>query len=85
MASSLSLHEILDANKLTNPNYMNWLKNLKIMPTQKKISYIIGAPDFELVGKDTTEDEIATYKIWQNNCLTIKCIILASMSNELQR
>lgn len=30
MTSSLSLKDILDANKLTGPNYVDWLRNLKI-------------------------------------------------------
>ena len=41
MASSLSLREILDSNKLIGPNYVDWLKNLKIILTQEKLSYIL--------------------------------------------
>ena len=85
MAFLLWLHEILDFNKLSYPNYEDWLKNLKIVLTQKKISYILDVPDPKLVEEDATEDEIATYKMWQNVSLTVKYIILASMSNELQR
>uniref|UniRef100_A0A6I9QL04 Uncharacterized protein LOC105037131 n=1 Tax=Elaeis guineensis var. tenera TaxID=51953 RepID=A0A6I9QL04_ELAGV len=85
MASSLSLRGILDANKLTDPNYVDWLKNLKIVLTQEKISYILDTPDPGPLGDDATEDEVATYKMWQNDYLIVKCIILASMSNDLQR
>uniref|UniRef100_A0A6I9QKE5 Uncharacterized protein LOC105035786 n=1 Tax=Elaeis guineensis var. tenera TaxID=51953 RepID=A0A6I9QKE5_ELAGV len=85
MIFSLSLRGILDANKLINPNYVDWLKILKIILTQEKISYILDTLDLRPLGDDATEDEVATYKMWQNDSLTVKCIILVSMSNDLPR
>ena len=85
MASSLSLYGILDSNILIDLIFVDWLRNLKIMLIQKKISYILDALDPKLVRKDATEDEVATYKIWQNDSLTVKYIKLSSMSNELSR
>ena len=55
MASLLSLQEILDSNKLTDSNYVDWLKNLKIVLTQKKLSYILDVPESEEVEDDATE------------------------------
>ena len=85
MASSLSLQSILDTNKLTGPNYMDWLRNLKIVLSSEKLSYILDTPSLNPLGDDATEEDMATYKMWQNDFLTVKCIILASMTNELQR
>ena len=85
MASSLSLCSILDINKLTGTNYVDWLRNLKIVLSQEKLSYILVTPDIEPVREDAIEEEKATYRMWQNDSLTVKCIILASMTNELQR
>ncbi|MCR4790616.1 MAG: DDE-type integrase/transposase/recombinase, partial [Treponemataceae bacterium] len=85
MASSLSLRGILDTNKLTGPNYVDWLRNLKIVLTQEKLSYILETPDLGSAGEDATEEELATYRMWKNDSLTVKCIMLASMNNELQR
>ena len=65
MASSLSLCWILDSNKLIDFNYVDWLRNLKIMLTQEKISYILDAPDPNLIGEDAIEDEVAIYMMWQ--------------------
>ena len=85
MTSSLSLHGILDANKLIGSNYVNWMRNLRIILIQEKVSYIldISAPDS--INEGATEEEKATYKMWQDDSVTVKCIMLASMSNELQR
>ena len=85
MASSLSLYCILDTNKLTDPNYVDWLRNLCIVLVQEKLSYILNTPDPDLVGEDALEEEKATYKMWQNDSMIVKCIILASMSNKLSR
>ena len=83
MASSLSLRSILDSNKLTGPNYVDWLRNLKIVLSSEHLFYIIDTPSLEPLGDDATEKEKTTYKMWQNDSLIVKCIILASMSNEL--
>ena len=85
MASSLSLRSILDTNKLTGPNYVDWLRNLKIVLSSEKLSYILDTPSLDPLGDDATEEDRATYKMWQNDSNSVKCIILASMTNELQR
>ena len=85
MASSLSLCSILDANKLTGSNYVDWLRNLKIILSQEKISYILDTPILEPPREDASQEEKTTYQMWQNDSITVKYIILASMSNELQR
>ena len=83
MASSLSLRSILDTNKLTGPNYVDWLRNLKFVLNSEKLSYILDTPSLNPLGEDATEEDIATYKMWQNDSISVKCIILASMTNEL--
>ena len=83
MASSLSLRGILDTNKLTRPNYVDWLTNLRIIFTQKKVSYILNTPAPDSLEEDASEEERATYKMWKDDSVTVKCIMFASMSNEL--
>ena len=85
MASSLSLRGILDFNKLTDPNYVDWLRNLKIVLTQEKLSCILDVSKLQEIGDYATEEEVSIYRMCKNDSLTIKYIILASMSNELQR
>ena len=83
MASTLTLQGILDANKLTGPNYVDWLRNLKIVLNSEKLSYILDTPSLDALGEDATDEDRATYKMWQNDSTSVKCIILASMTNEL--
>ena len=85
MAFSLSLRSILDNNKLTDLNFMDWMRNLHIILVQEKISYILDTPNLDSIREDAIEEEKATYKIWQNDSTTVKWIMLASISNELQK
>ena len=85
MASNLSLWDILDVNKLTDLNYVDWLRNLRIVLTQKKLFYILNSLDPELIGEDASEEERATHTMWLNDSMTVRCIMLALMRNELQR
>ena len=63
MASSFSLRSILDANKLIGPNYVDWLRNLKIILSQEKIFYILDTPTLEPPGEDASQEEKTTYQI----------------------
>ena len=63
MAFSFLLCGILDANKLIESNYMDWLRNLRIILTQKKIFYILDTPTLDMIGEDATEEEKTTYKM----------------------
>ena len=83
MASSLSLRGILDTNKLTWSNYVDWLRNLRIVLTHEKVSYILDTPAPDSLGEDAFEEERTKYKMWKDDSVTVKCIMLASMSNEL--
>ena len=85
MTSSLSLRSILDANKLTGPNYVDWLRNLSIILTQEKVSYILDTPVPDSLRKDAFKEEKATYNMQKEDSVIVKCIMLASMSNELLR
>ena len=83
MASNLSLWGILNANKLTGPNYVDWLRNLRIVLTQEKLFYILDSLDPDLIREDASEEEKATHNMWLNDSMTVRCIMLASISNEL--
>ena len=63
MASSLSLRGILDANKLIGSNYVDWLKNLRIILTQKKVSYILDTPVPDSLREDDFGEERTIYKM----------------------
>ena len=85
IASSLSLRGILDANKLAGLNYIDWLKNLRIVLIQEKVSYILNTPAPDSLGEDAFKEDWVAYKIQKDDSMTVKCIMLVSMSKELQK
>ncbi|KAG6521341.1 hypothetical protein ZIOFF_018456 [Zingiber officinale] len=85
MESRNQLSMILDQNKLTGPNYSDWLRNLKIVLASEKISYTLDkAPPKEAL-VNATPDELEKLEKWSDHNLQARFYMLTSMSNELQR
>ena len=81
----MNLRSILDANKLTWANFMDWLRNLRIVLKAKMIAYVLDDPLLESPTVDAfVEDQIA-YQKHLDDSVIIACIMLASMSPELQK
>ncbi|XP_042396440.1 uncharacterized protein LOC121986540 [Zingiber officinale] len=85
MASRNPLSVILDQNKLTGPNYSDWLRNLKIVLASEKIAYTLDKTPPKEAPINATHDELEKLKKWSDHNLQARCYMLASMSNELQR
>ena len=75
---------ILDVNRLTGPNYTDWLCNLRIVLTAEKIVYVLDTvmPTPEEVAN---EDEIARYVKYIDDSTLTQYYMLGSMTPELQR
>ncbi|XP_061355032.1 uncharacterized protein LOC133299582 [Gastrolobium bilobum] len=88
MAENLNLRSILDNNKLTGPNFTDWYRNVKIVLRYEKISYVLDssipvAPAEGQDGYDQYNWEAHRQHLADNEQAV--CIVLASMSAELQR
>ncbi|XP_028236713.1 uncharacterized protein LOC114416029 [Glycine soja] len=82
--SSLSLRGILESGKLVEANYDDWYRNLRIVLMHEKLIDTIDKPPME--APDLSDVEATkVFQKYLDECLTAKCIILASMSSELQR
>ncbi|XP_073139007.1 uncharacterized protein [Henckelia pumila] len=85
MSNRNPLSAILDTNKLTGPNYSDWLRNLKIVLASEKLTYVLTKAPPKEAAKDISPDELKKLETWWDHDLKAKCYMLASMSNELQR
>ena len=54
------LRGILNVNRLTSLNYMDWLRNLRIVLTAEKIVYVLDIV-MPMPEKGASKDEIARY------------------------
>ena len=72
MSLSNPLRGILDVNRLTGPNYTDWLRNLRIVLTAEKIVYVLDTvmPTLE---EGANEDEIARYVKYIDDSASHRC------------
>ena len=84
MSLSNPLRGILDVNRLTGPNYTDWLRNLRIVLIAEKIVYVLDIvmPTPE---EGANEDEIARYVKYIDDSTLAQCYMLGSMTPKLQR
>lgn len=78
------LSTILDSNRLVGPNYADWYRNLKIVLQSERKDSVLDAP-LPRVTRTSTDDEHATFDKWTDDNIQVRCIMMASMTNELQK
>ena len=84
MASFSPLVTILNQNKLTRSNYVNWKRNLDIVLTTEEHIYVLTQPCPSFPSLDAPPKEKQRYDHWQKSNEMAKCYILTSISNVLQ-
>ena len=84
MLLSNPLRGILDVNRLTGPNYTDWLRNLRIVLTAEKIVYVLDTV-MPMPEEGASDDEIARYVKYIDDSTLAQCYMLGSMTLELQR
>ncbi|XP_017976437.1 PREDICTED: uncharacterized protein LOC108661952 [Theobroma cacao] len=85
MAKSLSLRNILDANKLTGLNFIDWFRNIKIVLKQEKKAYVLNGLALEETSDDATNEEKKAYRVYINDLDQATCVMLASTALDLQK
>ena len=81
--NKLNLRSILHDNKLTNKNFLDWERNLRIVLRQERKLYTIDEDPLTEPGDDGTDEEFAEYEKYRADAEDVSCLILASISAEL--
>src|SRR5436309_1729202 len=76
---------ILEQNKLDGKNYQEWFRNLKIVLDSEHKTYVLDGPPPEEAPENSTDAEIETVRIWKEDDIQARCLMLASMTPQLQR
>ncbi|XP_019262041.1 PREDICTED: uncharacterized protein LOC109239900 [Nicotiana attenuata] len=79
------LTTILTQNKLEGSNYVDWKRNLNIVLIAEEYKFVLDEVCPEKPGDDATDDGQKAYQKWVKADEMVRCYILASMSNVLQR
>ncbi|KAJ8771003.1 hypothetical protein K2173_023328 [Erythroxylum novogranatense] len=85
MSTNLSLRSIVDANKLTGPNFTAWLRNLKFVLRQEKKLYVLDTELPPEPAQDAANEDWVYYQRHIDDNVQVTCVMLASMSLELQK
>jgi len=56
LSSNISLRTILNANKLTKPNFLDWNQNMRIIIKQEKMMCILENPILNAPSEDVGEE-----------------------------
>ena len=85
MANTLSLHTLLDSDKLFRPNFDSWYRKLKIVLEHQRILYVLTdeAPEEPIANAPHAARD--TYIKWLNDCMTVRCMMRTTMNDELSR
>lgn len=85
MAHLNPLSKILDINRLTGPNCLDWLRNLKIVLDSKNLTYALHNPLPIALAEATTQQEKDVYQKRMDDDLMARCYMMVFMSLELKK
>ncbi|KAJ8771297.1 hypothetical protein K2173_026474 [Erythroxylum novogranatense] len=85
MTSSVNLCSLMDSNKLTGPNFLDWLRNLRIVLRSEELGYVLDVPLPDPPAIDASDEDQKAYRKHLKDSDMATCIMLASMSPELQK
>ncbi|GKA94470.1 hypothetical protein Tco_0816508, partial [Tanacetum coccineum] len=82
--SNFSLLLVLGKERLTGPNYMDWMRNLRFTLRYENKEYVLDE-QIPTIDDDSTQEEIEAYQKHYDDAKKMSCIMASSMSPELQK
>ncbi|KAL0427659.1 UNVERIFIED_CONTAM: Transposon Ty2-GR1 Gag-Pol polyprotein [Sesamum latifolium] len=76
---------IMEINKFNGTNYNDWLRNLRIVLDFKNQGYVLDKPLPTALLEGSSSEERVTFDKWHEDNRKVRSIILASMTNEIQK
>ena len=80
MRPSNPLAIILDKHRLTCPNFIDWLRNLKVILASEKILYVLEQSPSRPLPKNASQEEQITLDKWKDDDMQALCIMWAFIS-----
>ncbi|KAL0355711.1 UNVERIFIED_CONTAM: hypothetical protein Sradi_4018000 [Sesamum radiatum] len=75
----------METNKFNGTNYDDWLRNLKIVLDFGNQGYVLDKPLLTALPEGSLPEERLTFEKWHEDNRKVRCIILTSMTNEIQK
>ena len=82
--SNFSLISVLGRERLTGPNYMDWMRNLRFTLRYENKEYVLDE-QIPKIDDDSTQEEIEAHRKHYDDANKVSCIMASSMSPEQQK
>ncbi|KAJ9541807.1 hypothetical protein OSB04_028313 [Centaurea solstitialis] len=82
--NNLSLRSILEKDKLTGPNFLDWERNLMIVLRHERKWYVLEEPLAEAPPANAPAAARNAHKKHSDDLLDVACLMLTTMSPDLQ-
>ena len=83
--SAFNLRSVLEKEKLNGTNFIDWYRNLRIVFRQEKKEYVLEQPYPDDLPDNATAADRRAYEKHCNDSLDVSCLMLATMSPDLQK
>ena len=84
--NTLSLRSVLEKDKLSGTNFLDWQRNLRIVLRQERKLYVLdGSVPEQPPPSSAPRADRDTYQKHLNDAVDAGCLILATMNFELQK
>ena len=83
--STMSLRSVLEKDKLIRTNFLDWFRNFRIVLKQERKLYVLDEPLPEEPADNALRAEKNAYEKHHNDSIDVACLMLATMSSELQK
>ena len=82
---TFSLRSVLEKDKLNGTNFIDWSRNLRIVLKQEKKLEVLEHPLPNEPARNATNAQMEAFKKKKNDSNDVTCLMLATMSPELQK
>jgi hypothetical protein len=79
------LRSVLEKEKLNGINFIDWYRNVKIVLRQEKMEYVLEQAYPNDLPDNANDAERRAYEKHYNDSLDVSCLMLATMSPDLQK
>ena len=85
MANNFSVRSVLEKEKLTGTNFLDWQRNLRIVLRQERKLHVLDIPHPGPLAAEATEAQQDAYQKHFDNSADVCCLMLATVSPELKK
>jgi len=79
------LRSVLEKEKLNGTNFIDWIRNLRIVLKQERKDYVLENPIPPEPAANAPRAERDAYKKHSDDAVDATCLMLATMNSELQK